>query len=384
MFRSGCTFSTHPHCSRAQSLLDDTADERFLAVGVCFSVEFVFLSEAAFELSVFRCDLRVLSEAISKRKTLHPEWALEGNEVEMMRPSPRRWLAEPVHEVWPMREIDIPVFAQHSDGVAGSIQALDASHDIDDRFRSQAGYCSTSDMLDGTDKPRLQELMQRNLFFPEAVWPLVVVGDDLNWLIEMPCHDDQVDITFSRSLHDLVAETGVQSTIATFCRQMEFGDAHRQGESFHSLHQCVPETSPAGLSAHKDVAEPESQLRKLFPQLVLLEHGHTDHLGILDCSDLHGEFVSMELPSKVAGESFSGAARFGRTPCVKPPARNLRNGAWVIQQVLEFGLHDGFKSEYHGYARLGTVPCRKPTGEATACAPNPMRGSPPRVAATRI
>ena len=101
-------------------------------VGV--AIELVLARQPLFEVCVLGRHRSVVTQAISKRQALLPERALEHNQVQVVGSLRGRWLAEPVHDVRSVLEVAVLVLLQYLNGIARSVESLDARHDVDDGF----------------------------------------------------------------------------------------------------------------------------------------------------------------------------------------------------------------------------------------------------------
>lgn len=111
--------------------------------------------------------------------------ALVGNEVEVMGAAARIGFAEPVHLLRQVRGVEIFALGQRLETGTRSRQILDADQDVDDRLGVETGNGRTADMMNTTDYPRPDRIVQEHLLALEARKPPRVVVDNADRLVRL-------------------------------------------------------------------------------------------------------------------------------------------------------------------------------------------------------
>ena len=90
----------------------------------------------------------------ASRQALEPHLAFKWHEVQVMCADVRRWLAEPMHDLCPIRVMHIASQGGRNDSWLRLMKRGNGSHDVDDRFRRKASNCCAADVLNFTNEPR--------------------------------------------------------------------------------------------------------------------------------------------------------------------------------------------------------------------------------------
>src|SRR4029077_6886022 len=150
-------------------------DEGRFSFRVSFPIELKFLSEFQLQRGVICGQLRVGAEEVSELEAVAPKWAAVRNEVKVMGPQRKRWLAEPMHDIGLVFGVLVAGITKGSFCRLRFGKRWHADHEVDDRFCTQARDGGASDVLDWASTPGAEKRFEKGLLLFEFRYPAGIV-----------------------------------------------------------------------------------------------------------------------------------------------------------------------------------------------------------------
>src|SRR5262245_14824466 len=105
--------------------------------------------------------------------------------MKMMCSQCRRGLAEPVHDLGPIREIDVADLMENADGRSRCFQIRYDSHDVNDGLGGHGGDRGAAHVFDGSGEPSRQHAFEERTLGFKFRWPERIIRENLNRCIAL-------------------------------------------------------------------------------------------------------------------------------------------------------------------------------------------------------